>query len=53
VQADGGTRITNYAQRNWEEAFAESFASYVTDRETFRLLRPNTFAFFAQRFPLA
>lgn len=43
---------TAYSNTDWQELFAESFASYVTDPALFQLLRPNLFAYFSRRFPL-
>jgi len=37
--------ITLYADVSDEEAFCESFALYMTDKSTFKLLSPNVFAF--------
>ncbi len=40
--------ITTYGATNWEENYAEAFSMYITDPETFRLLRPNTYRYFQQ-----
>lgn len=48
---DGDTRITTYADRNWREFYAESFALYLTDPETFQRLRPHLYRHFADRLP--
>jgi hypothetical protein len=43
--------ITAYSNTDWQELFAESFSLYVNDPNTFRLLRPNLYAYFSSRFP--
>jgi hypothetical protein len=44
--------ITPYANTDWQEAFAESFALYVNDPNLLRILRPNVYQYFVSRFPL-
>jgi hypothetical protein len=42
---------TEYATKDWTELYAESFALYVTDPETLKLIRPSIYAYFEKRFP--
>jgi hypothetical protein len=51
VAKDGGARPTPYSDDTWEEAFAESYALYVTEPDALRRLRPSVHAFLAKRFP--
>jgi hypothetical protein len=48
---DSGVRITRYADREWQEYFAEAYATYINAPETLRRLRPRVFAFFEANFP--
>jgi hypothetical protein len=43
--------VSNFAQIDLMEAFAENFAYYALDEATFKEIRPNTYAFFAKAFP--
>jgi hypothetical protein len=51
MEKDGKARPTDYADTNWEEAFAESYALYTTEPDTLRRLRPTVHAFFVKRYP--
>jgi hypothetical protein len=51
AQQDGNVRITTYADTNWVEFYAESFALYESDPTGLRRLRPNLFNYFARLFP--
>ncbi|MBK8736145.1 MAG: hypothetical protein IPL98_09670 [Saprospiraceae bacterium] len=42
----GYDKITNYGRTNWQENFAESYAVYKTDSDTFNTIRPKTASFF-------
>jgi len=42
---------TEYSDVNYEEMYAEAFALYMTDRDRLRLIRPNTYSYFQQRYP--
>ncbi|MEU8517592.1 DUF4157 domain-containing protein [Kitasatospora sp. NPDC048722] len=48
---DGDTRITTYADSDWREFYAESFALFLTDPETLQRLRPHLYRYFADRLP--
>ena len=50
ARKDGGVRISPYAEKSWEEFFAESFAVYITEPATLQRLRPNIYAFFKKSF---
>lgn len=43
--------LSEYSNKDWTELYAESFALYVTDPATLKLLRPNIYAYFAKQFP--
>lgn len=43
--------VTGYADVDYQELFAESFAVYVSDPDTLRALRPATYAWFAREYP--
>lgn len=47
AQKDGGKRITNYSNKEWQEYYAESFSLYITDPGNLQRLRPNVYAFFS------
>lgn len=47
---DGSVRISKYGETNRAEFFAESYALYISDPDTLKRLRPNTFAFFEKTF---
>lgn len=49
AQWDGGTRITDYADKDWSEYYAESFSLYIIDPDGLKRLRPNVYQFFAGR----
>lgn len=51
AQRDGPAGITNYAQTNWEERFAESYSFLLTDPRLLQQLRPHTFAWFVANLP--
>jgi hypothetical protein len=42
---------TPYSDVNYEEMFAEAFALYTSDPALFQKLRPNTYQYFARRYP--
>ncbi|MDO8152622.1 DUF4157 domain-containing protein [Isoptericola sp. b408] len=42
---------TSYSDTDYQELYAESFALYVTEPDTLRLLRPSIFAYFRRSFP--
>jgi hypothetical protein len=42
---------TEYATKNWTELYAESFALYVNDPETLKLIRPSMYAYLEKQFP--
>jgi hypothetical protein len=48
VRADGGKAITDYGAKDPEEAYADAYSMYVTERETMKVLRPKQFEFFEQ-----
>jgi hypothetical protein len=48
---DGGKRITEYSNKEWQEYYAESFSFYISDPGTLQRLRPNVFAFFKRTHP--
>jgi len=43
--------VTEYGNTNWEEAFAEAFALYMTNPTLMKSLRPKTHDYFAGRYP--
>jgi hypothetical protein len=43
--------ITDYANSDWGELFAEAFAQFIIDPTTLRSLRPSLHAFFVTQFP--
>jgi Domain of unknown function (DUF4157) len=45
--------ITDYADTDFQELFAESYAQFVLDPEKLRVLRPHTYAFFKARYAAA
>jgi hypothetical protein len=47
-----GAGPTAYANTDWQELFAESFALYVTNPTLFQVLRPHLYAYFSTRYPL-
>ena len=47
---DGPVRVTKYAEKNWGEYFAESFALYLLDPQLLDRLRPNIYLYFAKHF---
>lgn len=49
VSLPGG--ITDYSTTNWEENFGEAFGMYMTDRNLFQQLRPNTYRYFSANYP--
>jgi len=49
AQLSGG--VSTYSNTDYEEMFAESYALYIADPNTLRLLRPNTYNYFARRYP--
>jgi hypothetical protein len=49
AQKDGGKRITNYSNKEWQEYYAESFSLYITDTGNLQRLRPNVYAFFSMK----
>ena len=49
AQQDGGKRITEYSNKEWQEYYAESFSLYISDPGTLERLRPNVFAFFNKK----
>ena len=51
AQQDGGKRITEYSNKEWQEYYAESFSLYTTDPATLRRLRPKVYAFFNKKHP--
>lgn len=50
VTADGGARLTDYAETGMGEQYAEAFSLYVTDPKPLEKLRPNVFAYFQKQF---
>jgi hypothetical protein len=48
---DGPVRITEYADKNWSEYFAECFSLYVTNPQALEWLRPNVYRYLVQQFP--
>lgn len=48
---DGQTRLTAYADEEWQEYYAESFSMYITDPDTLLRLRPNVSAYFTREHP--
>lgn len=44
--------ITTYAEKSWEELFADSFAIYIVDPELLRTLKPQIHAYFTQTYPM-
>ncbi|MGY6275064.1 eCIS core domain-containing protein [Methylomonas sp. MgM2] len=51
ARRDGNVRITAYAQTDWSEFYAESFALYQSDPTGLQRLRPNLFNYFVRLFP--
>lgn len=51
AQQDGGTRITQYSNKEWQEHFAESFSLYMSAPDTLRRLRPHVYDYFVANFP--
>ena len=43
-------RITEYANKNWQETFAESFSAYINDPETLKLLRPKLYQYLNKKY---
>jgi hypothetical protein len=43
--------VTEYSNTNWTELYGESFALYITDPATLKLVRPNIYAYFVKKFP--
>jgi hypothetical protein len=50
VAADGGKRLTDYAETGWGEQYAEAFSFYVADPKLLEQLRPHVFAYFQKQF---
>lgn len=51
AKLDGGLQggITAYGRKNWNEHYAEAYAYFVTEPDTFKTLRPNLFAWFTRQ----
>lgn len=48
---DGRIRVTKYADKEWQEYFAESFSLYMTTPELLKALRPSVFRYFLKHYP--
>jgi uncharacterized protein with beta-barrel porin domain len=48
AKADG-IPITKYGEKDVDEAYADAYATFVTEPETMRTLRPKTYAWFAKQ----
>jgi hypothetical protein len=48
---DGAIRITEYADKDWREYFAECFSLYVMDPQALEWLRPTIYTYFTKHFP--
>jgi hypothetical protein len=48
AKADG-IPITKYGEKDVDEAYADAYATFVTEPETLRTLRPKTYAWFAKQ----
>ncbi len=48
---DSKIRLTEYADKAWEEYFAEAFSLYLTAPETLKAVRPSVFKYFAENYP--
>ena len=49
--AGAGARISPYADKQWREYFAESYAMYVAEPATLQRLRPKLFDYFTKNHP--
>ena len=48
---DGGRRLTNYSNREWQEYFAEAYSVYISDPATLSRLRRNVYDYFVRELP--
>jgi hypothetical protein len=51
AQQDGGVRVTDYSNTEWQEYFAESYSLYITNPTVLRQLRPRVYAYFVATYP--
>jgi hypothetical protein len=51
AQQDGGIRITQYSDTEWQEYFAEAFSLYMTSPTVLEQLRPHVYDYFVSNYP--
>lgn len=51
AKKDSKIPITKYAEKAWEENYAEAFSLYQVAPETLKALRPNVYIYFEQNYP--
>jgi len=48
---DGGKAVSAYGDKDWQEAYAESYSLYLTSPETLKALRPNVYDYLDKNLP--
>lgn len=51
AQQDGGVRVTQYSDREWQEYFAEAFSLYITNPIVLQQLRSHVYDYFVTNYP--